>query len=162
MRDRELSMILPSEEYLRELYDHLHWRYFNNEFSEYDVQIQWSKMLTVSAGNCTSYREAKKAIIKVSVWYYMQYPEDLEQVLLHEMIHIKIDGHGKAFREEMQRIRALGGDVRRYSKGVAKKRKWKYECQRCGRNFSRLRRLNIKAYSCICGGQLTEREMSNE
>ncbi len=153
---------LPSIDRLREVYDFFHETYFDNKYLDWDIKIEWSKRLTSSAGNCTSYRNKKKALIKLSVWYYLQYPEDIERVLLHEMIHIETDGHGKLFKKEIERIRALGGEVNIYSKGRARKDnyKWEYTCNNCNKKYVKMKKFDIFKFVCSkCGGQLTERKL---
>ena len=45
--------------------------------------------------------------IRLSRPYFMRYPQDFLEVMLHEMIHVRFPmeiGHGKRFKEEVKTI----------------------------------------------------------
>lgn len=147
---------------LQRLYDELHEKYFNNEFKDYDVTVNWSNRLTAAAGNCQRDRWNKTAKINLSTHYHKKYPEDIAKTLLHEMIHIRARGHGKYFQNEMQRIRQLGGEVCRYSRerSTTKNIRWEYTCSNCGIKSPRVRRLDVDRYICKrCRSKLIEKRV---
>ncbi|MDW7667612.1 MAG: SprT-like domain-containing protein [Bacillota bacterium] len=144
---------------LYELYGSFNTKYFNNTLPKpSDIIIEWSGRLTASAGVC--YPKSYKPIIRLSTHYHEDFPEDIESTLLHEMIHLKIKGHGKDFKNEIIRINSLGGKVNRYSKRRATKKKinWIYKCKSCSKEYERTRKFsNINKYRCgLCKGKLKE------
>ena len=144
---------------LYELYKFFNSKYFKNTLPKSsEVILEWSGRLTASAGIC--YPKANKPIIRLSTHYHEDFPEEIESTLLHEMIHLKIKGHGPRFKEEIKRINLLGGKVKRYSKRRATKKKinWIYKCKSCSKEYQRTRKFsNINKYRCgICKGKLKE------
>ena len=144
---------------LYELYKIFNSKYFNNNLPKSsDIIIEWSGRLTASAGIC--YPKSFKPIIRLSTHYHKDFPEDVECTLLHEMIHLKVQGHGKDFKNEISRINSLGGNAKRYSKRRAteKKTNWIYKCLSCNKEYKRTRRFpNINKYRCgVCKGKLEE------
>jgi len=79
-------------------------KYFNQEL-ELET-LKWSKRLTRSAGNCSR----SKSTIKLSVDYHRKYPEDIDNTLVHEMIHLVASGHKGKFKREMQRVNRIAGE----------------------------------------------------
>src|SRR6056297_3049978 len=144
---------------LYELYDEFNIKYFNSILPKSSkIVLEWSGRLTASAGIC--YRKPKNSIIRLSTHYHEDFPEEIESTLLHEMIHLKIKGHGPKFKDEIKRINLLGGNVKRYSKRRATKKKinWIYKCKGCSKEYQRTRKFsNINKYRCgICKGKLKE------
>lgn len=155
---------LPSRQYLTEQYVHYRKRYFCLDDGPCippvdEVRIEWSNRLTSSAGIC--YPERK--IIRLSAHYYRVYPEDLENILLHEMIHLVVPNHGPEFYGWLRYIRSLGGQVSRYAKSMAAEQsmaRWQYECTQCGYvvyRYRRVRRGGRGFVHSMCGGSLRER-----
>lgn len=105
---------------LQALYDELHEKYFDNRFKDYDIEIRWSNRLTARAGVCKKWRNEKKAVTNLSTWYFKKFPEDIQKILLHEMIHIDVHNHGSEFYNEVARIEKLGGEVALKSRERAK------------------------------------------
>jgi len=144
---------------LYELYKIFNSKYFNNTLPKSsDIIIEWSGRLTASAGVC--YPNPNRPIIRLSTHYHKDFPDDIECTLIHEMIHLKIKGHGPKFKEEIIRINSLGGKVNRYSKRRATKKSinWIYKCKSCSKEYKRTRRFsNINKYRCsVCKGKLKE------
>jgi len=144
---------------LYELYEFFNSKYFNNTLPKSsDVLIEWSSRLTASAGIC--YPKPINPIIRLSTHYHEKFPEEIESTLLHEMIHLTINGHGVNFKKEIDRINSLGGNVKRYSKQRAKEKKinWIYKCKKCSREYKRNRKFsNISKYRCgACKGKILE------
>lgn len=127
---------------LKTIYDELNEKYFYNELpNSSEVKLEWSNRLTASAGNC--YKERKH--IKLSTHYHIKYPEEVRNTLAHEMIHLKIRGHGKEFKKELERLNNMGLPVRMFSKerAVIQKLRWEYSCKNpnCDNHFFRTRRI---------------------
>lgn len=147
------------ENNLYELYDNFNSKYFNNTLPKSsEIIIEWSGRLTASAGIC--YRKAKNSIIRLSTHYHKDFPEEIESTLLHEMIHLKIKGHGQEFKKEINRINSLGGNVKRFSKRRSTKKRinWIYKCKKCSKKYERNHKISkLNRYRCgICRGKLEE------
>jgi len=141
---------LPSKKTLEEKYDKFNKEYFNNQLP-YDTKIEWSTKMTKSAGLCIP----RKKIIRISWHYARRFPEDVENTLIHEMIHLKFPNHGPQFYAEVDRINAYGKmKVSRFSLGRAAEPKYYYICTKCGIQFGRDKRVNIARYVCQCNGKL--------
>lgn len=131
------------KEALRALYSEYRRRFFADPSGGYflppvdEVTIEWTTRATASVGLCYPARK----IIRLSWHYHARYPEEVGATLLHEMIHLIVPGHGKAFYQWMEHIRRLGGTVHRYAKGRPVPAKWVYTCLACGDAFRYARRL---------------------
>lgn len=137
---------LISVEELHTIYDVFNFKYFDAQLPN-KVTIEWSNRLTRSAGICY----IKKKIIRISTHYHIRYPQDIKSTLLHEMIHLVTPGHGKEFKGQVERIKALGGQVNRYSRERAKipEKFWLYVCPDCKKQTIRISRLHkSKHYKC--------------
>src|SRR5690554_6941556 len=108
-----LPMQLPSEAVLYERYERFNRLYFDNRLPAREaVTIEWSHRMTSSAGRCYPQRR----LIRLSTHYHARFPAEVDETLLHEMIHLLVPNHGPDFYAWMRRIRARGGVVNRYSK----------------------------------------------
>lgn len=141
---------------LYEVYTEYNKRFFNNELPSANlVTIEYSNRMTNAAGLCHPH----KRLIRISYPYAEKYGwEETKSVLLHEMIHLQIKGHGEAFMKKMRDIQAKGGNVSRHSKGRAKVN-WEYVCNDCGLRYERSRRLKYggRYHNCgVCNGKLRE------
>ena len=58
---------------------------FHYDFID-DVEIKFAKRLTSIGGNCRS----GSRVIKISPHYIRKYPEELDDIIIHEMIHLEI------------------------------------------------------------------------
>lgn len=115
---------------LKEIFDRLNRKYFDEDMEEYLNELEWSTRLIGAAGNC--YKKSGK--IRMSVDYHRKYPEQIDRTLCHEMIHLKHKGHGDGFKSEMNRINEIAGQefVRQFSDERAKVNYVCY-CPECGR-----------------------------
>lgn len=122
---------LPSVDELYQRYERFNRLYFENLLPRADdVTIEWSRRMTSAAGRCYT----KRRIIRLSTHYHEKFPEEVDQTLLHEMIHLLVPNHGPLFHLWLRRIRERGGVVQRYSRERATpaKYRWEYTCRRCG------------------------------
>lgn len=145
------------EQELRDLYSMYRNIHFENKIPPVEeITIELSDRLTSAAGYCTP----SKKLIKISSHYLERFPEDDLAILLHEMIHLVVHGHGPRFMAWIHKInRAEGSEVvRRYSLGRAKEGKWLYLCDSCAMEYSYKNRLRLggKNHRCKCGGELIE------
>lgn len=131
---------LPSVAVLYERYKLFARQYFDDQLPPAgEVSIEWSGRMTSAAGRC--YPERK--VIRLSLHYHAKFPDEVDQTLMHEMIHLLVPNHGSAFYEWLRRIRERGGVVHRYSKERATpaRFRWSYTCRRCGATRRTQRRL---------------------
>lgn len=141
-------------------------RFFNSRLPEPNTNgfsIEWSTRMTRSAGML--HRKGGKRTIKLSTHYAQRFPEDVENVLAHEMIHLKHANHGPAFKREAERINREGGmQIKVYAEGRAKEGRWLYKCQNCGTQHERDKRLphGGQNHRCRCSGKLIENKNKEE
>lgn len=140
--------------------------YFDNELPR-NVLLLWSNRMTSNAGLCRYVRNSKKGEqeikdvkIVLSTHYHKRYPAELNQTIIHEMIHVKhpFNKHGYKFKAEMYRLnREYNLGIRMHSSGVALVNYY-YECVDCGKVYERTKRLDSnKIFKChVCGGSLEE------
>ncbi len=143
--------MLPSEADLQLLFARLNYEKFNGEAP--DCRICYNERFSNSVGRITY--SGRPLLIELSPKHFRQYPEALEETLLHEMIHawcydrFRDTGHGAHFKKKMRecgitsiyhdlgRVRPLSGSTKRYI----------LRCEQCG--FEALRkRLPGKPASC--------------
>ena len=104
-----------------------------NKYFDYDflgeVEIGFDKRLTSIGGNCRS----RSRVIKISPHYIRIHPEELEDIIIHEMIHLEIGGHGVDFYNKMDEINKIAGRkvVSRYTVERANTKYITY-CPKCG------------------------------
>lgn len=133
---------LPQVEELQAKYQKYNASYFEKALPR-EITIQWSKRMTSVAGSC-NYR---KKIIKLSTWYHLKYPEEIDNTLLHEMIHLIVPGHGPKFKAYLKHLQTQGANVSRYSKEKAKDPRWLYVCIKCQASFKSYNRC-LNRYIC--------------
>lgn len=91
---------------LWQLYERINTLYFEPFGIEVTpTEISWSNHMTAVVGGC----RVEAGIIKLSVPYHRKYPEEIENTLTHELIHLYIPNHGPEFIKEMERINKLAG-----------------------------------------------------
>ncbi|HDS01978.1 MAG TPA: M48 family peptidase [candidate division Zixibacteria bacterium] len=136
--ETQQTVRLPDEKALSRIYDTLNYRYFDGKLPK--VKIEWSSRMRI-AGKC--YVEHR--LIKLGRKYHEYFPDEVEDTLKHEMIHILYPNHGKEFKREAERLGAT-----RYAKeypGGKSPHKYIYICPSCGQKYYRHRRM----YNCSCG-----------
>lgn len=131
---------LPSLEYLYQLFDKFNILYFDNKLPQ--VKITYSTRMT----NAGSYTPALK-LIKISKKYHEIFPNDIEDTLKHEMIHIIHFYHNADFKKEAARI---GASLKAKSHPLLRRKpKYLYICPGCKKEYPRQKR--IRMASCgIC------------
>jgi len=123
---------LPPVAELYRLFDEFNWRYFGGKLP--GVRIEYSNRMT-SAG---SYSPTRK-LIKIGRKYHEIFPQDIEDTLKHEMIHIIHYRHDARFKAEARRI---GASLRaREHSSLRRRPKYIYQCPGCGMEYPRQKRL---------------------
>lgn len=123
---------LPSVAELYRRFDAFNWLYFQGKLPR--PVIQYSSRMS-SAGSYTP----NGRIIKIGRKYHELFPQDIDDTLKHEMIHIIHFYHDAAFRKEARRI---GASMRaRSHPALARPAKYLYQCPGCQRTFPRQKQL---------------------
>ena len=119
-----------AELYLR--YDQFNWVYFRGRLPQ--VRIEYSGRM-MSAGSYD--RRAK--LIKIGRKYHEIFPDELNDTLKHEMIHIIHYNHNAAFKAEAARIGASVKASRHPA--LSRPARYIYGCPNCGMEYPRQKRL---------------------
>jgi predicted SprT family Zn-dependent metalloprotease len=128
------SFSLPDELELKHMFMRINFRYFSGKLPE--VKIEWSNRLRMAGKYIISDR-----IIRLGRRYHEYFPEEVENTLKHEMIHILYPDHGRLFKSEAIRIGAS-----RYAReypGARGNFKYIYVCPGCGEKFYRRKRYRL-------------------
>ncbi len=115
------------------------------------AKVEWSGRMVRSAGICYPTRR----LIRLSRVYFEAYPDDLEPILLHEMIHLEHSGHGPAFRAEARRVGAP-----RHARALPEREerwRWLGICHHCGAHWSYRTRRALACRPCYDQRGLTIR-----
>ena len=134
---------LPTEIELARRFEIFNWMYFRGKLPP--TRVQYSNRMT-SAG---SYSPTER-LIKIGRKYHEIFPEDIDDTLKHEMIHIIHFRHDAAFKRVAGRI---GASVRARSHPLLQRPpKYVYVCENCGARYPRQRRLRMA--SCgVCSAR---------
>lgn len=133
----ESKASLPNSDDLQNMYDCLNWKCFNGRLPR--VQIEWSTRMR-AAGKFYLGRN----LIRLGEKYHEYYPQDIEDTLKHEMLHILYPNHGKLFKAEAKRI---GTSIHaKEFPGGKSPYKYIYICPVCGEKYNRHR--YIRTASC--------------
>ena len=133
LRERSLATDgLPSIAELYRRFETFNWIYFQGKLPR--PVIQYSNRMN-SAGSYTP----NGRIIKIGRKYHELFPQDIDDTLKHEMIHIIHFYHDAAFRKEAKRI---GASMRaRAHPSLVRPPKYLYQCPGCQRKFPRQKQL---------------------
>jgi len=136
-------VVLPSTDELARRFAEFNLRYFANTLPP--VTIKWSKRMRI-AGTCDSYRK----IITLSHTYHTHFPDDVDDTLKHEMIHLRIPRHDAAFRREAA---CIGTSVhcRDYPE-LHPRARYVYICPACGMEYPRAKRAQLYCGRCARRG----------
>lgn len=140
---------LPSLGELSRLFERLNWIYFQGELPT--ARIEYSNRMR-SAG---SYTPAER-LIRIGRRYHQLFPNEIEDTLKHEMIHILNPRHDAAFKAEANRI---GASLRAQSHpSLRRPPKYLYVCLNCGLEYPRQRRLVLASCGkCSAGGRFDKK-----
>lgn len=141
---RPALSVLPGVEELYRLFDRFNWKYFGGKLPK--VKIEYSTRMTC-AGSYSPHRR----LIRIGRKYHEIFPQDIEDTLKHEMIHIRHFGHDMKFKVEAARI---GASLRaREHPALRRAPKFLYECPGCGQEYPRQRRLTMASCAHCSAGK---------
>ena len=134
--------VLPDEAELQRRFARFNIDLFKSKLPA--ATIRWSGRMRI-AGTCHRHR----ALITLSRPYHERFPDDVDDTLKHEMIHLRYAGHGPAFRREAQRVSA-SIHCREYD-GIHPRAKLIYACPACWREFHRAKPGDLYCGRCSRG-----------
>lgn len=123
---------LPTVLELYQMFDRFNIIYFEGKLPR--VTIEYSNRMT-SAGSYTP----KLKLIKISRKYHHIFPDDIEDTLKHEMIHVIHFKHDKAFKDFAKKI---GASLKAKSHpSLRRPPRYIYACPKCKMEYPRQKRL---------------------
>lgn len=134
------SQSLPSEPELYMLFDQFNHQFFGGALPR--VKIKYSGRM-LNAGSYTP----SAGIIKIGKKYHAIFPEEIEDTLKHEMIHILYPNHDAKFKAVAA---GIGASLKAKSHpDLRGSYKYLYVCPACGKEFHKRKRLRL-AYCGTC------------
>ncbi len=134
-----LTSRLPDEDELVQRFTRFNHVYFEGLLPT--TAIRWSSRMRI-AGMC----DTRKRIISLSRAYHTHFPEDIDDTLKHEMIHLIHPSHDLEFRREAKR---LGATVHcKEYPGLHPRARFVYICPHCRTVFHRSKRERL--YCGLC------------
>ena len=130
---------MPDEHELARRYKEFNRHFFDSSLPS--VTLRWSQRMRV-AGTCDSHRR----IITLSHIYHSHFPDDVDDTLKHEMIHLRHRRHDAGFRREAARVGA-SVHCREYSE-LHPRARFIYVCPNCGTEFPRSKRERLYCGRC--------------
>jgi len=131
---------LPTVPELYMLFDQFNHQYFGGSLPR--VKIIYSGRM-LNAGSYTP----SQMIIKLGKKYHTIFPEEVEDTLKHEMIHILYPSHDSRFKAVAS---AIGASLKAQSHpDLRGSYKYLYVCPSCGKEYHKRKRLRL-AYCGIC------------
>jgi predicted SprT family Zn-dependent metalloprotease len=126
-KKEDSESLLPAET-LYHLFDRFNFVYFDGHLPR--SKIEYSNRMTCAG----SYTPATN-LIKLSRKYHMIFPDEIEDTLKHEMIHIIHFNHNAAFKAEARRI---GASLKaKTHPSLRRLPKYLYLCPGCGLEYPR-------------------------
>jgi predicted SprT family Zn-dependent metalloprotease len=125
---------LPENDVLYMMFESINYKYFNSALPQ--VLIEWSTRMRAAG----KYYLGSK-IIRLGRRYHEYYPNEVEDTLKHEMLHILYPNHGKVFKREAERI-GTSRHAKAYPGGRSP-HKYIYVCSSCGQKYHRHKRLRM-------------------
>jgi predicted SprT family Zn-dependent metalloprotease len=127
---------LPTVAQLHAVFDRLNERHFRGRLR---ARLEWSTRMKTTAGKCIV--SPRGNTIRLATAFAVRYPELLERLILHEMIHLVAPGHGAAFRAEARRCGVEPGPdfVHCPEFGPRRPYRYLYACPVCGLEVPRRR-----------------------
>ena len=144
-----------TEEELQKLVENISSQFFGRQFKH---QVKINNRMTTTGGR---YHLDDHHIEVNAHFLAPQYRQELIGIIKHELTHYHLHLTHKGYRHKDQDFNILldkvGGS--RYAPDIGLKRKRKakylYVCTICGKQFVRVRRINLRRYGCgKCGGRL--------
>jgi predicted SprT family Zn-dependent metalloprotease len=140
---------LPDEKELARRFDMYNYVYFKGRLPR--VRVIYSNRMT-SAGSYSP----NSRVIKIGRKYHEIFPEEINDTLKHEMIHIRHLKHDRLFKEEARRI---GASIKAQSHpALSRPPRYIYVCPRCQQEYPRQKKLRMASCGiCSRGGAYDER-----
>ena len=133
---KEQPAALPSAETLEHLFNRFNFLYFNGKLAR--PVIEYSNRMT-----CAGSYTPVKNLIKISRRYHFIFPDEIEDTLKHEMIHIIHFNHNAAFKAEAKRI---GASLRaKTHPSLRRQPKYIYVCPNCGLEYPRQKKVRMSS-----------------
>ncbi len=128
---------LPTVNDLQHLFNRLNNFYFDGKLKK--TNIEYSNRMT-----CAGSYYPEDRLIKISRRYHELFPDEIEDTLKHEMIHIKHFYHDRTFKAEAKRI---GASLKAKTHPLLQRpSNFLYVCPGCGLEYPRQKRMH--KYSC--------------
>ena len=145
---KEQPATLPSAETLYHLFNRFNYLYFDGKLPR--PVIEYSSRMT-----CAGSYTPVKNLIKISQKYHAIYPNEVEDTLKHEMIHIIHFNHNAAFKTEAQRI---GASIKaKTHPSLRRQPKYLYVCPSCGLEYPRQKKVRMSSCgSCSKKGRFDQ------
>jgi len=125
---------LPSISELHDLFDRLNMLFFDGALPK--QRIEYSDRMMMAG----SYTPSRK-LIKIGRRYHDVFPDEFEDTLKHEMIHIIHLRHNTAFKKEAARV---GTSLRaNFHPSLRKPPRYTYVCGNCKREFPRQKQFRM-------------------
>lgn len=157
-KDREIIKTFKAK------YDEYNRLYFYNRLPS-SMRIVLNRRYTKSGATFSWYERAPyRNKISISTKYMKNQPEEIDDTLIHEMIHAYMyelgylkENHGSRFTREMNRINSMGRNITKYIEKPFSYSEYKFllQCRSCGSYSKGKRRLRyaLQDYTCkICNG----------
>ena len=133
---KEQAGALPSTETLEHLFNRFNFLYFDGKLSH--PVIEYSNRMT-----CAGSYTPVKNLIKISRKYHNIFPDEIEDTLKHEMIHMIHFNHNAAFKAEAKRI---GSSLKaKTHPSLQKQPKYLYVCPGCGLDYPRQKKVRMSS-----------------
>lgn len=131
---------LPALPELYAMFDNLNFQYFDGRLPR--PKISYSARMLI-AGTFTP----PKNEIRIGRKYHEVFPDEIEDTMKHEMIHIIHPRHDRKFKAVARRI---GASLKaRTHPSLQGNHKYLYTCPHCGQEYPRQKRLRM-AYCGVC------------
>lgn len=141
---------LPDVDELQRRFARYNTELFKSKLPE--ATIRWSTRMRI-AGTCHRHR----ALITLSRPYHERFPDDVDDTLKHEMIHLRYAGHGPAFKREALRV---GASIHcREYEGIHPRARYIYACPTCWREFRRTKPGELFCGRCSRGRLLPQYQL---
>jgi len=130
---------IPDEAELARRFATFNTQYFQGRLP-YAV-VRWSSRMRI-AGTC----DRQRRIITLSRPYHLHFPNDVDDTLKHEMIHLRLPHHDEAFRRVAERVGATM-HCKEYP-GLHPRARYIYVCPNCETVFHRTRKERLFCGRC--------------
>lgn len=135
---------LPSVAELYDLFEKFNWEYFDGKLPI--TKISYSQRMLIAG----SYTPSKRQI-KIGIKYHEIFPDEIEDTLKHEMIHVLYPNHDKNFKSWAGRI---GASLKAKSHPLLRGNyKYLYVCPSCGKEYPRRKRLRMASCGTCTPGK---------